>query len=171
MNKTTFGRGMEMLPNILNLYITNSDVYFLGISSSLQLRHRCFIKIVKKTPGKIIVYFHLTNKEETEMFKNLIPFPSLAFLYGSYPNPSNGLEVYQIKCQGSLKVIIGREKNKFKELVAKRLNGNSIGDQLPSKPSPHEKGQTLQSLKEGKSYRFDPELFMYRIYKREATSV
>jgi len=159
MKKLTEKQGIKMFPYVWTIFLFKRNDLFAEPFSFRSLRFRCYFEKSKGIAEKLMIYFHLT---ENEKFNDLSPLPKSIYFYGAF----NQMTVYQMRSWGNIRIITKGEKTKFIKLITDRLNGKSIGDKLPLKPSREEKEEALLKLQTGEFYCFEPLNYEYNTYER-----
>ena len=159
MEEMTKKRGQEYLPKIWNLFISKNDSFSPESFSCRKIRYRCIFRL---EGDSLILYFHLTDSERKKFDLKFISSHEDVNVFGAY----NQYNVCQLKSSGSIREMNKDEKCSYLKDVQGRLNGIKRCDKLPLKPSPEEKREVLQLLKNGTFFRFEPYSYHYGVFER-----
>ena len=153
LNKRT---GKNMLCLTWTMFLTKDDKYFANPFEPKEPLYRCLFVKAGELSETFAIYFHV---HETETAPPLEP---PIYFYGAF----NQMTVYQMRSSGTIREMDIFEKAEYLELMPARLAGkkNSIG--LPITISEEEQKKTLEMLKSGEFYRFEPLDFYYKTYER-----
>jgi len=165
MEQLSVEKGKKYLSKIWTMFFYKDENFFPNPFSFRQLRQRCFFNKQGKISDDFLIYFHLTNDESKEF--DLKPLPDKIYMYGAY----NQVTVCQMRSLGEIREMTNEEKNKFKELIEKRLEGKNIGDSFmetipKSKISDLERTQIITLMQLGNFYCFKPLDYAYHVYER-----
>lgn len=151
MDELTKKQGIEKLPWIYNLFLTQDENFFPDAFMFRHLRFRLIFKKIEYPETKLLAYFHLTEEERVR-FNLLFPLPETIYMYGGF----NQITIHQMKSHGKIREMTNEEKRQFQTSLSERFAGKDIGDRLPLKPSPREKNCAQKLMKEGKYFCFEP---------------
>jgi hypothetical protein len=166
MEQLSAKEGKKYLSKIWTIFFYKDENFFANPFDFRQLRQRCFFDKSGTISEDFLVYFHLSDKELKD-FPDLMPLPEKIYLYGAY----NQITVCQMRSAGNIREMTESEKNKFVQLMEKRLSGHDIGDSFmktvpKQKMLNHEILQVIELMKFGKFYCFVPLDYAYDVYER-----